>query len=44
MPSSAHAQVELHIGPGGVDVQNRDRDRYVDPGYDRGPRRRLRSA
>jgi hypothetical protein len=40
VPSAAHAQVELHIGPGGVDVQNRDRDRYVDPGYDRGPRRR----
>jgi len=39
-PSVAQAQVEFHIGPGGVDVQNRDRDRYVDPDYDPGSRRR----
>lgn len=40
VPSVAQAQVEFHIGPGGPDVQDRDRDRYVDPDYERGPRRR----
>jgi len=39
-PSIADAQVELRLGPGGVEVQNHDRDRYDDRYYERGPRRR----
>ncbi|WP_222858716.1 hypothetical protein [Rhizobium mesosinicum] len=40
MPSVAHAQVELRLGPGGVEMRNPDRDRYADPDDDYGPRRR----
>lgn len=37
VPFPAYAQVELRIGPGGVDV--RERDYYRDPYFDRRPRR-----